>query len=267
MFRRAYHELEIQENGCERHEVKSDRAERDSPNFIHESANPDFPRGVYHWFVSSMDLNWELFVFTLVHERGISEWVEVNTWNSCNRSKRNVPYNNLENIWKTRQNDHDVDLNNDCYDSAKDTDSKRHIGIAEHLVVVDGVLHQDNAHFDILLYVDMHHHRGYESSDHHEEIVWRGDQVPLLKSIVVVLKLKFPHTTQHTNLNQLDDQSILKNVRFLLGREIHFENFFVDKDSISQSIWVIVKFEFLHFRLVCLVNTIFSFLYSWESSS
>ena len=232
VLRGSNHKLEVQENSRERHEVEPDRAESNSPNFVNESTNLDFEWSSFHWVVFSMDGDRKFLVFALRDERRISERVEVNSWNSSDRCKRNVSYNYLKHIWETRQNDHDVDLNNNCDECAQNTYSERHVRVAKLLVVVDGVFHQDNAHLDILFNVDVHHHGGYESSNHHKEVVRWSNQIPFFQCVVIVLQLKFPNTTNHANLDKLDNQSILEDVRFLFSREIHAKHCFIDKDSI-----------------------------------
>ena len=78
--------------------------------------------------------------------------------------------------------------------------------------MVDSVLHENDAHFDVLFNIDVHHHGSYEPCNHHEEVVGRRDQVALSQGVIVELKLEFPDAAQHAQLNELNDQSVLKYI-------------------------------------------------------
>lgn len=85
-------------------------------------------------------------------------------------------------------------------------------------MMIDSVLHQCDSHFDIFLNVDMHHEGGDESGAHHKEGVRRSDEISLFLSIIIELQFKLPDAKNHTKLDQLDNQGVLKDIRFLLTR-------------------------------------------------
>lgn len=147
--------MEVEADSDERHEIEADGAEEHSDALVDQSHNFKCPVRILKWIVFS-ELGDLKFHGVAGSNFVVDERCVVETWDVDDGCKRNVLVDDTKNVAHARQNDHNVDLYDETYDSLVQPEEEWWVRISKVLVVIQRILHHRDSLSDILLHINMH---------------------------------------------------------------------------------------------------------------